>query len=66
MKLQELKQAIHELSFEERAELNRLLNDWEDDAWDKQMTENVKAGRLNDIINRAEADMEAGRYRKLS
>jgi hypothetical protein len=33
----ELKKEIVSLSFEERAELNRLLSGWEDDEWDKPM-----------------------------
>jgi hypothetical protein len=65
MSLMELKKEITKLSFEERAELNRLLYGWEDDAWDKQMAGDVAAGRLDDVIQRAEADMAAGRVREL-
>jgi hypothetical protein len=65
MSLAELKEAISKLSVEERAELNRLLYGWENDAWDKQMAEDIDAGRLDDVIKRAEADMAAGRHREL-
>jgi hypothetical protein len=65
MSLTELKEAIEKLSIEERAELNRLLYGWEDDEWDKQMAADVEAGRLDDVIRRAEADMNAGRCREL-
>jgi hypothetical protein len=65
MSLTQLKEAITKLSFEERAELNRLLYGWEDDAWDKQMAEDVAAGRLDEMIQRAEADLAAGRSREL-
>ncbi|MEK7685963.1 MAG: hypothetical protein AAB466_11125 [Verrucomicrobiota bacterium] len=65
MNVMELKEAILQLSFEERAELNRLLYGWEDDTWDKEMAEDAREGRLNDIMARAEADMEAGHYREL-
>jgi len=65
MTVLELKEAILQLSWEERAELNRLLSGWEEDAWDKQMASDAEAGRLDEIIQRAEADMQAGRYREL-
>jgi hypothetical protein len=60
----EIKEAIVKLSIEERAELNRLLYGWEDDEWDKQMAEDAAAGRLDDIIQRAETDMANGRCRE--
>lgn len=65
MSLTELKETILKLSFEERAELNRLLYGWEDDDWDKQMAQDVEAGRLDAIIQRAETDMAKGRSREL-
>jgi hypothetical protein len=65
MSLSELKDVILQLSFEERAELNRLLYGWEQDEWDKQMAEDIAAGRLDEIIARAEADLKAGRVREL-
>lgn len=65
MSLAELKQSIVKLSLEERAELNRLLYGWEDDEWDKQMAEDLEAGRLDGMIRRAEADMADGRCREL-
>jgi hypothetical protein len=65
MSLTQLKEAITKLSFAERAELNRLLYGWEDDAWDRQMAGDVEAGRLDALIQRAEADLAAGRSREL-
>jgi hypothetical protein len=41
----EIKKAIDHLSLEERAELNRQLYGWEDDAWDRQMQADAQAGR---------------------
>lgn len=64
MSLIELKEAITQLSLEERAELNRLLYGWEDDEWDRQMATDVEAGRLDDLVRRAEADLQAGRRRE--
>ena len=65
MTLVQLRDEVTKLSFAERAELSRLLHGWEDDAWDKQMAEDAKAGRLDDIMALAEADMAAGRFRQL-
>ena len=50
MSLSELKDVILQLSFEERAELNRLLYGWEYDEWDKQMAEDAEAGRFDERI----------------
>jgi hypothetical protein len=50
MSLSELKDVIWQLSFEERAELNRLLYGWEHDDWDKQIAEDAKAGRFDEMI----------------
>ena len=65
MSLTEIREAIQKLSLEERAELNRLLYGWEDDAWDKQMADDAAAGRLDEIVKRAETDMAQGRCREL-
>ena len=65
MSLSELKDVILQLSFEERAELNRLLYGWEQDDWDREMAEDAKAGRFDEMIKRAEADLKAGRIREL-
>jgi hypothetical protein len=65
MSLSELKDVILQLSFEERAELNRLLYGWEHDDWDREMAEDAKAGRFDEMIRRAEADLKAGRVREL-
>ena len=65
MSLTELKETIQKLSVEERAELNRLLYGWQDDAWDKQMADDVASGRLDEVMKRAEADMAQGRVREL-
>ena len=36
-----------------------------EDAWDNQIEEDIKAGRLNDLIAQAEADIAAGRVKPL-
>ena len=65
MSLTERKETIQNLSFAERAELNRWLYGWENDEWDKQMAGDSAAGRLADMMKRAETDLANGRCREL-
>jgi hypothetical protein len=44
MSLAEIKSAIQQLSFEERAELAAWLHGWKDDEWDEQMKRDTAAG----------------------
>jgi hypothetical protein len=61
--VEEIKAAIDHLSPPERARLESLLAQ-EDDAWDRQMAADAKAGKLNRLIAEADADIEAGRLRE--
>jgi len=58
--VEEIKAAIPQLSLEERAELARCLHEWEDDEWDRQMRQDVAAGKLNAILNKVDADINSG------
>jgi len=60
-KVEELVQAIKQLSWEERAELNRLLYGWEDDDWDRQMEADAAGGKLDKLIDRLKEDEKSGR-----
>ena len=46
----EIKAAIAQLTLEERAEVARCLHEWEDDAWDKQMQQDLAAGKLDRLL----------------
>ncbi len=61
----EIKAAIEKLSPAERAEVERLLHPSPDDDWDRQMIADAKAGKLNDLIAKVDADMNAGNLRDL-
>jgi hypothetical protein len=61
----EIKDAISRLTLEERAEVARCLNQWEDDAWDEQMKQDLAGGKLNDLLKKVDADIEAGKLRDL-
>ncbi len=53
-KVEEIKAEIDKLSFQERCELNALLNPLPDDEWDKQMRQDAKSGKLDWMIEEAE------------
>jgi hypothetical protein len=60
----EIKTAIEQLSFEERAELAVWLHgsprrvhpvaDWNDDEWDEQMKRDIGSGKLDDVLHEVE------------
>lgn len=65
MSLAEIKTAIQQLSFEERAELAAWLHGWDDDDWDEQMKRDVADGKLDTILHEVEDDIKAGRLRDM-
>lgn len=60
MSVDQIKTAIEQLSFEERAELAAWLHGWKDDEWDEQMKRDVAAGRLDHILREVDEDIQAG------
>jgi hypothetical protein len=65
MSLVEIKTAIEQLSFEQRAELAAWLHGWEDDEWDEQMKRDVASGKLDVVLQEVEEDINAGRVREM-
>jgi hypothetical protein len=63
--LAEIKTAIQQLSFEQRAELAAWLHGWNDDEWDDQMKCDIASGKLDDVLREVEADIKAGRVREM-
>jgi hypothetical protein len=61
--LEEIKIAIEKLSPAQRAELDVFLQQ-ADDAWDRKMTADAKAGKLDRLIARVDANIEAGELRE--
>jgi hypothetical protein len=61
--LAEIKSAIEQLPFEQRAELAAWLRGWKDDEWDEQMKRDVTDGKLDDVLREVEDDIKAGRLR---
>ncbi len=59
--LQEIQQAIEQLSLSERAQLAKWFNGWEDDEWDQQMYRDfAKGGRYEQVPKRVQSDIEKG------
>ncbi|PYI96092.1 MAG: hypothetical protein DME98_13980 [Verrucomicrobia bacterium] len=65
MSLAEIKAAIQQLSFEQRAELAAWLHGWENDDWDEQMKRDVGSGKLDSVLHEVEEDIKAGRVREM-
>jgi hypothetical protein len=63
--LPEIKTAIEQLSFEERAELAAWLHGWNDDEWDEQMKRDIGSGKLDDVLQEVEEDIKSGRTREM-
>lgn len=62
----EIQQAITQLSPAEQRQLAIWFEKALEDAWDAQIEEDVKAGRLDDLVAQAEADIAAGRVKPLN
>ena len=65
MSLAEIKSAIEQLPFEQRAELAAWLHGWKDDEWDEQMKRDVAGGKLDTVLHEVEEDIKAGRVREM-
>lgn len=65
MSVEQIKTAIENLSFEERAELAAWFHDWKNDEWDEQMKRDVADGKLDDVLREVEDDIAAGRLRDM-
>lgn len=61
MSVQELENAIRQLSHEEFSKLANWLDEYRAELWDRQIESDVLAGRLNAAGKRADEDFEAGR-----
>jgi hypothetical protein len=61
----EIQQAITQLSATEQRQLARWFEEALEDAWDAQIEKDVKAGRLDDLVAQAEADIAAGHVKPI-
>ncbi|MGJ5627887.1 hypothetical protein [Nostoc sp. CALU 1950] len=63
--LPEIEAAILQLSEDEMRDLSNWLQEYLNDAWDKQIEADAKSGRLDQLIQRAKVDIEANRVKPL-
>ena len=61
MSVEDLESAILWLSAEELARFSAWFEQFMADQWDRQIEEDIKAGRLDAAGKRADEDFEAGR-----
>jgi len=61
----EIERAIEQLPPDDLAQLARWFEEFMAQAWDRQIEEDVQAGRLDALIRQAEQDFEAGRSQPL-
>jgi hypothetical protein len=65
MSVEQIKTAIEQLSFEQRAKLAAWLHGWKDDEWDEQMKRDVAEGKLDDVLREVEDDVATGGFRDM-
>jgi hypothetical protein len=65
MDVKEIKSAIAQLPPTKVAELAEWFEEFHAQLWDKQLEEDVKAGRLDSLLREADQDHESGRCEKL-
>lgn len=63
--VEELESKILELPKQDFVILRDWLFELDDSQWDKQIASDLKAGKLNHLINKAKAEMAAGTAAKL-
>jgi hypothetical protein len=61
MSVQELENAIRQLSREEFSRLAQWIDEYRAEQWDRQIEADILAGRLEEAGCRADADFDAGR-----
>ncbi|HWB53065.1 MAG TPA: hypothetical protein VG722_02695 [Tepidisphaeraceae bacterium] len=57
--VEEIKTAIQKLPPAGQTKLVQWINDWADDQWDRQMKEDLAAGRLDELLSRVRTDIRA-------
>lgn len=65
MSVKEIEQAIQELPRSEFKELVAWMEEHHNQIWDKQIEDDLEAGRLDSLIAEAEAEYAAGLARPL-
>jgi hypothetical protein len=61
MSVQELENAIRQLSSDDFKRLAQWLDEYRAEQWDQRIEADIRAGRLDEAGRRADADFDAGR-----
>ena len=64
--VREIQAEIEKLIADEKCQLEDWFAEMQADAWDSQIDADIKAGRLDHLIARAESDLSAGKTRPLN
>lgn len=59
--IQQIEDAVRQLSAEERAAFRAWFAEFDAEEWDRQLGADVSAGRLDWLINEARQDLREGR-----
>lgn len=65
MSLHELEAAVAQLPAKDLSAFAQWFEEYLADAWDRQIEEDIRAGRLDGLARQADADFEAGRCKPL-
>jgi hypothetical protein len=65
MSLQEIETAIQSLPLENVKKLREWIAEYEAEAWDRQIAEDIRAGRLDRFADEALAELDRGECRPL-
>lgn len=65
MTIQEIEQAITELSQKELARFREWFEEFDAQAWDEQFESDAKSGKLDQLANKAIRDFRAGKAKEL-
>lgn len=65
MDIKEIESAIAQLPPSELAELAKWFEEFQARAWDARLEQDVRAGRLDELMRQAEQDFEQGRCEPL-
>ena len=63
--VREIKEAVQALPEEQLREFSSWFDAYEDAHWDQQVEQDQEAGPLRDLMEKARADFEAGKCRRL-
>ena len=63
--VKDIQEAVTQLSADDLARFRSWYEDFDAQIWDEQFEDDVKAGRLDALADRALADFRAGRYEEL-